>query len=319
MSSSSTSAFTASNPPLEDPARGAQFIFPRTSWRSSGAHVAVNAMTCDVEDYFQVGAFEKLVSPQRWHEYECRIPRNVDRILQLFADAGVKATFFTLGWVAENHPEVVRRIAAAGHEVASHGMAHVRVFNQQPEEFRADITRARKLLQDTSGQPVRGYRAASWSIDRRTPWFHQILADAGYEYSSSLFPIAHDHYGVPDAPPDPFYVDAAGVLEIPATTTRVFGRNFPAAGGGFFRLLPLHVSVRLIKRVVRAARAPAVFYFHPWELDPAQPRIAGASSRSRFRHYLNLHKFEPRLAALLRSFAWDRMDRVFGVGGKAAS
>jgi polysaccharide deacetylase family protein (PEP-CTERM system associated) len=269
-------------------------------------------MTCDVEDYFQVGAFEKLVPPSRWADYECRIPRNVDRVLELFAAAGVKATFFTLGWVAEHHPNVVRRIAAAGHEVASHGMRHVRVRAQQPEQFRADVTAAKKLLEDVSGQAVRGYRAASWSIDERTPWAHRILGEAGYEYSSSLFPIEHDHYGVPDAPTQPFHIDSAGILEIPATTTRLAGRNLPAAGGGYFRLLPLAASRWLMRRVLSAGAAPAVFYFHPWELDPGQPRIPGASARARFRHYLNLGKFERRLAAMLESFAWDRMDRVFG-------
>jgi polysaccharide deacetylase family protein (PEP-CTERM system associated) len=223
----------------------------------------------------------------------------------------VKGTFFTLGWVAENYPEVVRRIAAAGHEVASHGMQHVRVWTQTPDEFRADARRAKALLEDISGQRVKGYRAASWSMDRRTPWAHEILAEAGYEYSSSVYPIAHDHYGVPDAPAEPFVVRSAGILEIPATTTRLAGRNVPAAGGGYFRLMPLPVSLWLMRRVRRVGGAPVVFYFHPWELDPAQPRMPGASARARFRHYLNLAKFEPRLIELLRSFAWDRMDHVF--------
>jgi polysaccharide deacetylase family protein (PEP-CTERM system associated) len=268
-------------------------------------------MTCDVEDYFQVGAFERLVSREEWSRYECRVPRNVDRVLQAFADAGVRGTFFTLGWVARHHPDVVRRIAAEGHEIASHGMQHVRVFTQRPEEFRADVTEAKRLLEDVSGQPVRGYRAASWSIDLRTPWAHEILKAAGYEYSSSIYPIAHDHYGVPDAPTVPFYVRAADMLEIPATTLRLFGRNVPSAGGGFFRLLPLAASQWLLRRAQR--QSPAMFYFHPWEVDPEQPRIAGASAKARFRHYLNLDKFEARLKVLLRSFAWDRMDRVFGV------
>jgi len=285
--------------------------------RPAGAR-ACNAMTCDVEDYFQVGAFEKIVPPSRWAEYECRIPRNVDRVLELFAAADVKATFFTLGWVAEHHPEVVRRIAAAGHEVASHGMRHVRVRAQQPEQFRADVTAAKKLLEDVSGQAVRGYRAASWSIDERTPWAHRILSEAGYEYSSSLFPIEHDHYGVPDAPTQPFHIDSAEILEIPATTTRIAGRNIPAAGGGYFRLLPLAASRWLMRRVLSTGAAPAIFYFHPWELDPGQPRIPGASARARFRHYLNLGKFERRLATMLESFAWDRMDRVFGIGAQGA-
>jgi polysaccharide deacetylase family protein (PEP-CTERM system associated) len=270
----------------------------------------LNALSCDVEDYFQVGAFERVVSPGRWTEFECRIPRNVDRTLQLFSDAGVKGTFFTLGWVAEHHPEVVRRIAAEGHEVASHGMRHVRVFTQRPEQFRDDATRAKKLLEDVSGQAVRGYRAASWSIDDRTPWAHSVLRDAGYEYSSSVYPIVHDHYGMPSASRQPYWVSGVDLLEIPATTVRFAARNWPAAGGGYFRLLPLKLSLWLIRRV-NEEKLPAVFYFHPWELDPDQPRIKGASAKARFRHYLNLRAFESRLAVLLRAFRWDRMDRVF--------
>jgi polysaccharide deacetylase family protein (PEP-CTERM system associated) len=274
---------------------------------------AHNALTCDVEDYFQVSAFEHLVAKASWRDYSCRIPRNVDRVLELCAAAGAKGTFFTLGWVAENHPEVIRRIAAEGHEIASHGMRHVRVWTQRPDEFRDDVATAKKLLEDVSGQPVRGYRAASWSMDERTPWAHEMLSEAGYQYSSSYYPIAHDHYGVPSAPTQPFYVQSADILEIPATTTRIAGRNFPVAGGGYFRLLPLPVSLWLFRRAARRGRAPPMFYFHPWEIDPAQPRIEGAPARARFKHYLALHKFERRFAVLLRAFKWDRVDRVFGV------
>jgi polysaccharide deacetylase family protein (PEP-CTERM system associated) len=296
-----------------------EFLAGTRMWTRPASVPLRNAMTCDVEDYFQVGAFEKLVPTARWNEYECRIARNVDRALELFAAAGVQGTFFTLGWVAARHPGVVRRIAAAGHEVASHGMQHVRVRAQQPEQFRADVTTSKKLLEDVSGQAVRGYRAASWSIDERTPWAHQILSEAGYEYSSSLFPISHDHYGVPNAPRQPFHIDSAGILEIPATTTRLAGRNIPAAGGGYFRLLPLRASLWLMRHALRTSGSPAVFYFHPWELDPEQPRMPGASATARFRHYLNLDKFERRLVALLGSFEWDRMDRVFGVGAQGAA
>jgi polysaccharide deacetylase family protein (PEP-CTERM system associated) len=274
--------------------------------------VKANALTCDVEDYFQVGAFEHLAPKSRWDELECRIPRNMDRVLGLFSDAGVKGTFFTLGWVAERYPEVVRRVAAEGHEVASHGMSHVRAWKQNPDEFRADVASAKAVLENAAGQVVRGYRAPSWSIDRRTPWAHQILREVGYEYSSSIYPIVHDHYGIPDAPAEPFYVESADILEIPATTVRFAGRNWPAAGGGYFRLMPLALSLFLLRRVNLDGRMPAMFYFHPWELDPAQPRLAGASMKSRFRHYLNLDRFERRLAVLLKTFVWDRMDRVFG-------
>jgi polysaccharide deacetylase family protein (PEP-CTERM system associated) len=213
--------------------------------------------------------------------------------------------------VAESYPSVVRQIADAGHEVASHGMLHKRVFAQTPEEFREDAARAKRLLEDTSGTAVRGYRAPSWSIDTRTPWAHQVLQEVGYEYSSSIYPIAHDHYGVPSAPTQPFYVHATGMLEIPATTVRLAGRNWPVAGGGYFRLLPLSVSLALLRRAERAHATPLLFYFHPWELDVAQPRVAGASLKARFRHYVNLGKMEERLKVLLGEFSWDRMDRVF--------
>jgi polysaccharide deacetylase family protein (PEP-CTERM system associated) len=270
-----------------------------------------NALTCDVEDYFQVSAFEHLIPKSRWSDFECRIPRNIDRVLQLFSDGGVKGTFFTLGWVAEHFPAVVRRIADAGHEIASHGMRHERVFDLQPESFRKDATRAKRVLEDVSGTAVRGYRAPSWSFDERTPWAYTILQEIGYAYSSSVYPIAHDHYGVRDAPTAPFYVDPTEILEIPASTVRLAGRNWPAAGGGFFRLLPLPASLALMRRAHAGGGTPMVFYFHPWELDPDQPRIVGAGRKARFRHYLNLRKTEPRLAVLLETFPWDRMDRVF--------
>lgn len=296
--------------PARPSAGGAPFRAARM-WRADGRAVLANALTCDVEDYFQVSAFEGQVPRTRWSQMNCRIERNVDRALEILASAEVKATFFTLGWIAQGYPEVVKRIAKAGHEVASHGMCHVRVWNQEPAEFRKDAGTAKQLLEDITGSPVRGYRAASWSIDERTPWVHAILGEIGYEYSSSLYPIAHDHYGVPDAPTGPFFVQSTDFLEIPATTARLAGRNWPAAGGGYFRLLPLSVSLWLLRRALRDTGLPAVFYFHPWELDPTQPRIDGASRRARFRHYLNLDKFEHRLEVLLDSFTWGRMDRIF--------
>lgn len=286
------------------------FLTVGRRWQPAASDLP-NALTCDVEDYFQVSAFEHLVAKDSWRKRECRIPRNVDRALALYADAGVRGTFFTLGWVAEHHPEVVRRIAAAGHEVASHGMQHVRVWDQTPEEFRADIRRTKGLLEDVSGRPVRGYRAASWSLDTRTPWAHRIMAEEGYEYSSSIYPISHDHYGVPEAPVQPFYVEGPGILEIPASASRLWGRNLPAAGGGYFRLLPLAASRWLIRRVRRVAGVPAIFYFHPWELDPDQPRMPGITLKTRFRHYLNLKRFEPRLTRLLREMPWGRMDEIY--------
>ena len=275
-----------------------------------------NAMTCDVEDYFQVSAFEGLVSRDKWPSMECRIPGNVDRALECLDDYGAKATFFVLGWVAEHHSEVVRRIVDEGHEIASHGMAHFRVWTQQREEFLEDASRSRKLLEDVSGTRVSGYRAASWSIDQRTPWANDVLAEAGYKYSSSIYPIPHDHFGAPDAPPYPHYVGTSGLIEIPASTTQIFGRNIPIAGGGYFRLYPLQLSRWLIRHAIEQSKVPYNFYFHPWELDPDQPRIAGAGRASRFRHYLNLTQFERRWRSLLSEFSWDRMDNIF-LGGSS--
>jgi polysaccharide deacetylase family protein (PEP-CTERM system associated) len=280
-------------------------------WTRPAGEPVRSALTCDVEDYFQVSAFEPLVPKSRWDEFECRIPRNIDRVLQLFSDAGVKGTFFTLGWVAERFPGVVRRITDAGHEIASHGMRHERVFDLRPEQFRDDAARAKALLEDTAGVAVRGYRAPSWSFDARTPWAYTILREIGYEYSSSLYPVEHDHYGVPNVPTAPFYERATNILEIPASTIRLGGKNWPAAGGGFFRLLPLPVSLWMLRRVQVVQATPTMFYFHPWEIDPDQPRMPGAGAKARFRHYLNLKKMEPRLKALLTAFPWDRMDRVF--------
>ena len=268
-------------------------------------------MTCDVEDYFQVSAFDGIVSQDQWTDIECRIPRNIDKALQLFADHDTKATFFTLGWVAEHHPEVIHRIVNEGHEVASHGMCHRRVWSQTPDEFRQDANRARGLLEDVGGISVVGYRAASWSIDKRTPWAHEILAEVGYQYSSSVYPISHDHYGVPDAPRRPYVVDGSSILEVPPSTARFLGRNIPVSGGGYFRLFPLSLSKHFIRKHQLNESCPYIFYFHPWELDPDQPRFEHASSKARFRHYLNLHKFETRLCDLLRIFQWGRMDDIY--------
>ena len=277
----------------------------------------VHAMTCDVEDYFQVSAFEGIVPRSRWTDVECRIPRNVDKILQLFSDHGARATFFTLGWVAEHHPAVLRRIVDQGHEIASHGMSHRRVWSQSEEEFRQDAGDARKLLEDVSGVAVRGYRAASWSIDHRTPWAHRILSELGYRYSSSIYPVSHDHYGVPDAPRHPHDIADTGVTEIPASTARLMGRNIPVSGGGYFRLFPFALSKYIIDRHQNTSSHPYIFYFHPWELDPEQPRFRQASRKARFRHYLNLNAFEARLSELLRGYRWGRMDEIYFGGFNA--
>ena len=271
----------------------------------------VHAMTCDVEDYFQVSAFDGLVPRSRWDSIECRIPRNIDKILALLDEKSTRGTFFTLGWVARRHPEVVRRIVNAGHELASHGMDHTRVWSQTPDEFSRDASDTKALLEDTGGVEVLGYRAASWSIDTRTPWAHDKLAEAGYQYSSSVYPVRHDLYGLPDAPREPFLAGSSKLLEIPPSTVEVAGRRLPAAGGGFFRLYPLWLSKLFLRRLDRDAKCPAIFYFHPWEMDVDQPRMSDASLRSRFRHYLNLGRFEARLSDILDSFKWDRMDRLY--------
>lgn len=270
-----------------------------------------NAMTVDVEDYFQVSAFENHVSRDRWKQMPCRIPRNVDVILKMFDDADVKATFFALGWVARHFPSVLRDIVAAGHELASHGNDHVRVGALSREQFRSDVEGTRKRLEDVSGAPVRGYRAPSFSIGQETLWAHDIIAEAGYAYSSSVFPISHDHYGLPDAPRFPFHAGNGTLLEVPLTSVRLMGRNWPCAGGGYFRLLPLAYSRWATRRVNEKDRMPTIFYFHPWELDPDQPRIDGLPFKARFRHYVNLGKFQSRLDDMLRQFRWGRMDQIF--------
>ena len=307
----SLSAPNSSPESATDYATVTRFLDAGRSWSAYSSRGHPNALTCDVEDYFQVSAFEHLISRESWASFECRISRNVEKILEAYDEAEAKGTFFILSWVAENYPHIVKKIAAHGHEVSSHGRCHARVFNMSEREFRIEASESRKLLQDTSGQPVIGYRAASWSFDRRTPWAHSILAECGYTYSSSIYPVAHDHYGVPDAPTTPFYLRAGGILEIPASTARIFGRNWPAAGGGYFRLLPYGVSRWLFAKSRKEIGVPSVFYFHPWELDPQQPRIHGISVKTRFRHYVNLSKFENRLARILRDFSWERMDKIY--------
>lgn len=270
-----------------------------------------NALSIDVEDYFQVSAFDPVLARENWGRFELRVERNVDRLLELFNRHQARATFFTLGWVAERLPDMLRRIAAAGHEIASHGMSHQRVTSMSREEFRHDIRTSKALLEDLGGQVVEGYRAPSYSIGRENLWALDELAAAGYRYSSSIYPIRHDHYGMPEASRFPFHPRPGGVLEIPVSTFVFAGRTYPAGGGGFFRLYPYAFSRWALRRVNRREARPAVFYLHPWEIDPGQPRMAGVGYKTRFRHYLNLHRTEARLARLLQDFAWERMDRVF--------
>jgi polysaccharide deacetylase family protein (PEP-CTERM system associated) len=270
-----------------------------------------NALTVDVEEHFQVEAFARVIPRENWASFASRVEANTDRLLAQFARHNARATFFTLGWVAERHPALVRRIVAAGHELASHGHGHARVPTLGPEGFRADIRHARALLQDIGGVDVVGYRAPTFSLGPATPWAFDVLGEEGYRYSSSVYPVRHDLYGAPDAPRTPFHPDGRPILEIPMTTTQLFGRNLPCAGGGFFRLLPYDVFRLGLARVNRAEHLPGIFYTHPWEVDPGQPRVAGAGRLSRFRHYLNLGATSGRLERLLADFRWDRMDVVF--------
>lgn len=270
----------------------------------------VNALTIDVEDYFQVSAMARYIDRGSWDRVECRVEANVERILALLSERGVSATFFTLGWVAERYPSLVRRIAEQGHEVASHGYGHHRVTELSAAQFREDVIRARRILEDACGCRVLGYRAPSFSIGRTSLWALDVLMEAGYRYSSSIYPIHHDHYGMPEAPRFAHRL-TNGLLEIPMTTLRLAGRNLPSSGGGYFRLLPYAASRWMISQVNRRDHRSAVFYFHPWEIDPDQPRIDGIDLKTRFRHYLNLDRTEARLGRLLRDFQWSRMDRIF--------
>ena len=268
-----------------------------------------NALTIDVEDYFQVSAFTPYVARSEWEQRDGRVEQNVDRILAMLEEYGARATFFTLGWVAERYPQLVRRIVDEGHELASHGFAHKRASEQSPEAFFSDIQLAKIVLEDLGGVEVRGYRAPSFSIGPTNPWAFECIERAGYRYSSSIYPVRHDHYGTPDAPR--FTHDVReGLLEVPVTTMRLFGRNWPAGGGGYFRLMPYAMSRWLLRRVNRVDQQPAIFYFHPWEIDDAQPRVPGIDARTRFRHYLNLHRMEHRLRHLLFDFEWGRVDEV---------
>jgi len=269
-----------------------------------------NALTIDVEDYFQVSAFAPHIPRREWERMPCRVERNVDLILGLLEHSGAKGTFFTLGWIAERYPQVVRRIAEGGHELASHGYGHQRASDLTPQAFLDDITRAKHLLEDISGQQVKGYRAPSFSVGKSNPWAFDCIRQAGYTYSSSVYPIRHDHYGMPDAPRFP-YQPIPGLTEVPVTTNQFFQTNVPTGGGGYFRLMPYSLSKWLIARVNRVDGKPAMFYFHPWEVDPEQPRIHAAGWKSKFRHYINLNRTENRLKRLLGDFRWDRVDKVF--------
>jgi len=278
----------------------------------------LNAMTIDVEDYFHVSAFANVVRPDTWDGHASRVEANTDRLLAMFAEARVRGTFFVLGWVAERYPGLVRRIAQAGHEIASHSYAHQLVYDLDAETFRADLRRARGLIEDLSGRPVRGFRAPSYSVTERSLWALDVLIEEGYTYDASVFPIHHDRYGIPSAPRHAHRVlrPAGSLIELPGSTAVIGPAKVPI-GGGYFRLLPYSLTTWAIGQLNRADQRPAMFYLHPWEIDPDQPRLA-ASSVSRWRHYNNLAATEARLRRLLADFKWGPIEDVWPVGQVAA-
>lgn len=269
-----------------------------------------NAMSIDVEDYFQVAAFAPYIDRSRWETLPCRVERNMELILELLDRHQTRATFFTLGWIAERYPAMIREIVSCGHELASHGYSHARASELSREAFRDDLSRAKALLEEIAGVAVRGYRAPSFSIGAANLWAHEVIAETGHAYSSSVYPIAHDHYGMPEAPRFAWRTPS-GVVEIPPSSLRMLGRNLPASGGGYFRLLPYPVSRWSIRRINERDGEPCIFYFHPWEVDPEQPRVRQADVKARFRHYVNLQRTTSRLDRLLRDFPWGRVDEVF--------
>ncbi len=271
-----------------------------------------NAMTVDVEEYFQVSAFENTVHREDWPDLASRVEASVDTLLKVFDEQNIKATFFTLGWIAERHPNMIRTIVRLGHELASHGYDHARVTTLTPVAFKQDVVKTRQILEDLSGNPVIGYRAPSYSIDQRTPWAHELLAEAGYRYSTSVYPVKHDLYGMPEAPRFRYRpLPGSDFWEIPVTTLNVRGKNFPCGGGGFFRLYPYALSRWALNRINQQERQAAMFYCHPWEIDPDQPRPDGLPLKARFRHYLNLSRMQPRIVKLSRDFHWATMRDVF--------
>ena len=271
-----------------------------------------NAFSIDVEDYFHVEALASVVDRSTWSQFEFRAEHSTHRLLELLAAERVHATFFVLGWVARRSPQLVRAIHAAGHEIACHGLTHQMVTRQTPEQFRAETQESRAMLEDAAGAAVRGYRAATYSITGKSLWALDILADLGFTYDSSIFPIRHDLYGIPGSPRFPYRHATTKLLEVPVTTVEIAGQRLPCGGGGYFRLLPYSLFRAALRRVNRKDGQPVVFYCHPWEVDPEQPRVDGLSWKSRFRHYTNLARMESRLKRLLRDFRWGRMDEVFG-------
>jgi polysaccharide deacetylase family protein (PEP-CTERM system associated) len=278
----------------------------------AAAAAPVNMLTVDVEDYFQVSAFDPIVSRAHWSSWPSRVAANTDRVLQLFDDAGVRGTFFVLGWVADKFPDVVRRIAAGGHEIASHGYAHRLVYEQTPREFREDLRRSRYAIESIANQPVLGYRAPSFSITRQSWWAFDVLIEEGFLYDASIYPVHHDRYGVPDAPRHPHWIERplGRLRELPGSTLRIGNMNVPFGGGGYFRMAPYSLTRWAVNRLNGVEHRPAMFYIHPWELDPDQPRLP-APALTRFRHYHNLRRTEARMRRLLADFPFGPVSSVF--------
>ncbi|MDL1956172.1 MAG: DUF3473 domain-containing protein [Candidatus Desulfofervidus auxilii] len=278
----------------------------------------INALTIDLEDYFQVEAFASRINYNDWDNYPCHIEKNTKKILDILDFYQIKATFFCLGWIAKRYPLLIKTIAQKGHEIASHGYAHKPIYKQSPKEFREDIKRTKNILEDIIGKPVFGYRAPTYSITQKTLWALEILAEEGYKYDSSIFPIKHDLYGIPNAPRFPFVVmfqrvnvqTCQRLFEFPLTTLRILNLNIPIAGGGYFRLFPYVFIKNALKYINIKEKKPFIFYFHPWELDPNQPRINHIPWRSRFRHYVNLHKTEKKLKKLLLDFKFNTVLKI---------
>jgi polysaccharide deacetylase family protein (PEP-CTERM system associated) len=267
-----------------------------------------HAMTVDVEDYFHVAAFAKVISPADWDQWPSRVEANTHKLLQLFAQRNIKITFFILGWVAERYPELVRAISDQGHEIASHGYSHQLIYTQSPDVFRAETLKSKRILEDIAQRQVTGYRAASYSITRKSLWALDILAELGFTWDSSIFPTRHDNYGIPGSPEEPYRIITSSgdqLLEFPLTTAKVLGQAIPAAGGGYFRQYPYALSRWLFERASLNQTKPQIFYLHPWEIDPQQPRVPNASWFSNFRHYTNLKRCLPRLERMLNDFEFS--------------
>lgn len=262
----------------------------------------VNYLTIDVEDYFQVAAFEKVIQPSTWENYPSRVKQNTTRILDLLDAYGVKGTFFIVGWTAERFPGLVKDIVARGHEIGCHSYLHQKIYNQTPEEFREDTKKAKDILEQASGRAILGYRAPTYSITKRSLWALDILQELGFKWDSSIFPIIHDNYGISDAPRFAYKLPNHDMIEYPISTTLLWGRRIPVAGGGYFRIFPYWFTKMALARINEVERQPFIFYLHPWEIDPDQPRINNAGLKSKFRHYRNLNKSVERLCKLINDF-----------------